>query len=54
MAATMGVEVTPIVFHTNRGEVCFNVWDCAGPFFDQEREREREETANRTNLALLL
>lgn len=28
--ATLGVEVHPLRFHTNRGEICFNVWDTAG------------------------
>eukprot|EP01027_Heterolobosea_sp_BB2_P023674 GEZU01035626.1.p1 GENE.GEZU01035626.1~~GEZU01035626.1.p1 ORF type:complete len:240 (+),score=86.29 GEZU01035626.1:64-720(+) len=28
--ATVGVEVHPLVFHTNRGPICFNVWDTAG------------------------
>jgi GTP-binding nuclear protein Ran len=28
--ATFGVEVHPLVFHTNRGPICFNVWDTAG------------------------
>lgn len=28
--ATLGVEVHPLRFYTNKGEVCFNVWDCAG------------------------
>ncbi|WAR03146.1 RAN-like protein [Mya arenaria] len=28
--ATLGVEVHPLKFHTNRGEICFNVWDTAG------------------------
>ncbi len=28
--ATLGVEVHPIVFHTNRGPIRFNVWDTAG------------------------
>lgn len=28
--ATIGVEVHPIRFFTNRGVVCFNVWDTAG------------------------
>jgi GTP-binding nuclear protein Ran len=28
--ATMGVEVHPMVFHTNRGKVRFIVWDTAG------------------------
>lgn len=27
---TLGVEVHPLVFHTNKGIVTFNVWDCAG------------------------
>lgn len=27
---TIGVQVHPIVFHTNVGPICFNVWDCAG------------------------
>lgn len=27
---TMGVESTPLPFDTSRGEVVFNVWDCAG------------------------
>jgi len=28
--ATLGVEVHPLVFHTNRGPLKFNVWDTAG------------------------
>src|SRR3984885_9460691 len=28
--ATIGVEVHPLVFHTNCGPICFNVWDTAG------------------------
>ena len=28
--ATLGVEVHPLVFHTNRGALKFNVWDTAG------------------------
>ena len=28
--ATLGVEVHPLVFHTNRGHIRFNVWDTAG------------------------
>lgn len=28
--ATLGVEVHPLVFHTNRGVIRFNVWDTAG------------------------
>ncbi|KAG5179925.1 GTP-binding nuclear protein Ran [Tribonema minus] len=28
--ATLGVEVRPLVFHTNRGPIKFNVWDTAG------------------------
>ncbi|XP_041087983.1 GTP-binding nuclear protein Ran isoform X2 [Polyodon spathula] len=28
--ATLGVEVHPLLFHTNRGAVKFNVWDTAG------------------------
>ena len=31
--ATLGVEVPPLVFHTNRGPIKFNVWDTA----DQEK-----------------
>ena len=27
---TMGVEVTPLTFHTNKGVTFVNVWDCAG------------------------
>ena len=27
---TIGVEVRPITFHTSRGPITFNVWDCAG------------------------
>lgn len=27
---TMGVEVTPIPFYTNKGHVICNMWDCAG------------------------
>jgi len=28
--ATLGVEVHPLKFMTNRGPICFNVWDTAG------------------------
>jgi GTP-binding nuclear protein Ran len=28
--STMGVEVHPLKFHTNKGPVIFNVWDAAG------------------------
>ena len=28
--ATLGVEVHPLTFHTNRGPMKFNVWDTAG------------------------
>ena len=28
--ATLGVEVHPISFHTNYGQICFNAWDTAG------------------------
>eukprot|EP00698_Gefionella_okellyi_P005903 TRINITY_DN15334_c0_g1_i1.p1 TRINITY_DN15334_c0_g1~~TRINITY_DN15334_c0_g1_i1.p1 ORF type:complete len:223 (+),score=51.80 TRINITY_DN15334_c0_g1_i1:151-819(+) len=28
--ATVGVEVRPLQFHTNRGPIVFNVWDTAG------------------------
>ncbi|KAK2118033.1 hypothetical protein P7K49_004920, partial [Saguinus oedipus] len=28
--ATLGIEVHPLVFHTNRGPIKFNVWDTAG------------------------
>jgi hypothetical protein len=28
--ATLGVEVHPLIFHTNRGAMKFNVWDTAG------------------------
>jgi len=28
--ATLGVEVHPLTFHTNRGPIRFNVWDTAG------------------------
>lgn len=27
---TVGVEVHPLKFHTNKGPVCLNIWDCAG------------------------
>jgi len=27
--ATVGVEVHPLKFHTNCGQICFNVWDTA-------------------------
>lgn len=30
IAATLGVEVHPLVFHTSRGPIKFNVWDTAG------------------------
>lgn len=28
--ATLGVEVHPLSFHTNRGTIKYNVWDTAG------------------------
>ena len=28
--ATLGVEVHPLVLHTNRGSIQFSVWDTAG------------------------
>ena len=28
--ATLGVEVHPLLFHTNRGPIRYNVWDTAG------------------------
>lgn len=28
--ATIGVEVRPINFMTNRGPICFHIWDTAG------------------------
>jgi len=28
--STLGVEVHPLIFHTNRGAIRFNVWDTAG------------------------
>lgn len=28
--ATMGVEIHSLKFHTNKGDVIFNCWDCAG------------------------
>jgi GTP-binding nuclear protein Ran len=28
--ATIGVEVHPMTFYTNRGPLTFNVWDTAG------------------------
>lgn len=28
--ATLGVEVHPLKFYTNRGPIQFNVWDTAG------------------------
>jgi GTP-binding nuclear protein Ran len=28
--ATVGVDVHPLTFYTNRGVICFNVWDTAG------------------------
>ena len=30
LKATLGVEVHPLKFFTNRGELLFNVWDTAG------------------------
>jgi GTP-binding nuclear protein Ran len=27
---TLGVNVHPFTFYTDKGHVCFNVWDCAG------------------------
>lgn len=28
--ATMGVDVTPLPFSTNKGDLTLNIWDCAG------------------------
>lgn len=28
--ATVGVEMNPVLLHTNRGELCFHCWDTAG------------------------
>ena len=28
--ATLGVEVDPLRFNTSHGDICFNMWDCAG------------------------
>jgi len=33
--ATMGVEVNPLPFATNQGNLVFNIWDCAGQEFYQ-------------------
>jgi GTP-binding nuclear protein Ran len=30
ISATLGAEVHPLIFHTNLGPLCFNVWDTAG------------------------
>lgn len=30
ISATLGVEVHPLIFHTNRGAIKYNVWDTAG------------------------
>jgi GTPase SAR1 family protein len=30
LTATMGVEVNPLPFYTNLGQVIFNCWDTAG------------------------
>lgn len=27
---TLGVEVNPLAFYTNKGPIRFNIWDCAG------------------------
>lgn len=27
---TIGVEVFPLTFNTDKGKICLNVWDCAG------------------------
>ena len=43
--ATLGVEVHPLEFHTNRGQLVFNVWDTAGQVrrrAPDARERGRE------------
>jgi len=36
--ATLGVEVHPLVFHTNRGPIRFNVWDTAGQVGERHRQ----------------
>ena len=28
--ATLGAEIYPLLFHTNRGPMIFNVWDLSG------------------------
>lgn len=39
--ATLGVEVHPLLFHTNRGPIKFNVWDTAGQEVRIERKFDR-------------
>jgi hypothetical protein len=36
--ATLGVEVHPLLFHTNRGPIKFNVWDTAGQEVSKEEK----------------
>jgi small GTP-binding protein len=40
--ATLGVEVHPLLFHTNRGAMKFNVWDTAGQEVRVECEMLRQ------------
>ena len=57
--ATLGVEVHPLVFHTNRGAIRFNVWDTAGQekfgglrdgYYIQVGERNTNYTQQRPSL----
>ena len=35
---TMGVEVTPLPFHTNEGLIILNIWDCSGSALYENHE----------------
>ena len=55
--ATLGVEVHPLNFHTNRGPIKFNVWDTAGQevsSFKIPQIRMQKDAAYRSVLFFLL
>jgi GTP-binding nuclear protein Ran len=39
--ATLGVEVHPLTFHTNRGAMKFNVWDTAGQEVSSKQQQQQ-------------
>ncbi|KAJ1357096.1 hypothetical protein KIN20_015142 [Parelaphostrongylus tenuis] len=45
-AATPGVEIRTLPFHTNRGQIRFNVWDTTGQKHDHWQSFRRKCTSD--------